>query len=304
MRNFLDHPPEDRRIRPLHHLVELPQTEPFDNPLMFFGRANRAAHELDFDRPRHHSFSTASPRDSATAFRSRSNSSATIVAFTTLCGLRRPIDFVRTFGMPHAEITARTAPPAITPVPSGAGFNKTCELANWPSTRCGIVVSSTFTLRRLFLAASMPFRMAEGTSFALPTPYPTTFADGSPITTSAEKLRFLPPFTTLVTRLIETTCSFRFSGPGSMRFTIAIWLELQSRGARRVRQRLDAPVVLIAAAVEHHFGNALLLGAFRHQLANHLRRRHVPAASLARFRLRPFGRLPYGVFVHRRGRHQ
>src|SRR5690348_17474697 len=106
----------------------------------------------------------------------------------------------------------------------------------------------------------MPFRMAEGTSFALPTPYPTTFADGSPMTTSAEKLRFLPPFTTLVTRLIETTCSLRLSVPGSMRFTIAIWLELQSRCARCVGERLDAAVILIAAAIEDDLLDALFLG--------------------------------------------
>ena len=142
-----------------------------------------------------------------------------MVAFTTLCGLRRPIDLVSTLGMPQAVITARTEPPAITPVPSGAGFSSTCELANSPSTRCGMVWSGALMRRRFFLAASMPLRMADGTSLALPTPYPTTFAEGSPITTSAEKLMFLPPLTTLVTRLIATTCSFRFSAAGSMRFT-------------------------------------------------------------------------------------
>ena len=31
--------------------------------------------------------------------------------------------------VPQAEMTARTAPPAITPVPSGAGLSSTCELA-------------------------------------------------------------------------------------------------------------------------------------------------------------------------------
>src|SRR5689334_4672566 len=105
----------------------------------------------------------------------------------------------------------------------------------------------------------MPLRIADGTSLALPTPYPTTLAEGSPITTSAEKLRFLPPFTTLVTRLIDTTCSFRLSVPGSMRFTIAIWLELQSRGPRCVGQGFHPAVIWISAAVEHHLGDALLL---------------------------------------------
>src|SRR5579864_9385193 len=116
----------------------------------------------------------------------------------------------------------------------------------------------------------MPFLMAAGTSLALPVPKPTTLAPGSPTTTSAEKLRFLPPFTTLVTRFIETTCSFRLSDPGPIRFTIAIWLELQSRGASRVRQRLDPAVRRIAAAVKHHFGNAFFLGALGDQLADRL----------------------------------
>ena len=53
-----------------------------------------------------------------------------------------------------------------------------------------------------FLAASIPFLIADGTSLALPTPKPTT-PWPSPTTTSALKLRFLPPLTTLVTRLID-----------------------------------------------------------------------------------------------------
>src|SRR5215472_6440763 len=107
--------------------------------------------------------------------------------------------------------------------------------------------------RRFFLAASIPLRIADGTSLALPTPKPTTLAAGSPITTSAEKLRFLPPFTTFVTRLMATTCSLRFKADGSMRLTIAAMkLELQSRRPRGVGQRLDAAVIRISAPVEDH----------------------------------------------------
>ena len=100
-----------------------------------------------------------------------------------------------------------------------------------------MVVASTCTFRRFFLAASMPFLMAAGTSLALPVPNPTIFAPGSPTTTSAEKLRFLPPLTTLVTRLMETTCSLRFRLPESIllgRRQIDIFLELQSGFASRV----------------------------------------------------------------------
>src|SRR2546425_108051 len=58
-----------------------------------------------------------------------------------------------------------------------------------------------------FFNASNPLRMAWGTSFAFPEPYPTTAALGSPTTTRAAKERFLPPLTTLVTRLMATTWS-------------------------------------------------------------------------------------------------
>src|ERR1035438_2583355 len=117
-------------IEQYHDLVDLPQTQSLHHPLMLHGGANRAAHQFDLDHAFHQSFSTARPRISATALRSRNDSSATMVAFTTLCGLRRPIDLVSTFAMPQAVITARTAPPAITPVPSAAGFSSTSELVD------------------------------------------------------------------------------------------------------------------------------------------------------------------------------
>ena len=67
----------------------------------------------------------------------------------------------------------------------------------------------------------MPFLMAEGTSFALPTPNPTT-PWPSPTTTSALKLRFLPPLTTFVTRLMFTTVSFRSSCDASIFSRVSI----------------------------------------------------------------------------------
>src|SRR5690348_4662735 len=170
MRHLLHHPAKYGSVGPLHYLIQLAQSQTLHHQLLLDRRADRAAIQLDFDFAFHYSFSTAMPRISATAARSRSDSRATMVAFTTLCGLRRPIDLVSTLGMPQAVMTARTAPPAITPVPSRAGFNSTCELAKQPSTWCGIVVSGALTLRRAFFAASIPLRMAEGTSFAFPTP--------------------------------------------------------------------------------------------------------------------------------------
>src|SRR2546426_3127323 len=132
--------------------------------------------------------------------------------------------------------------------------------------------------RRFFLAASIPLRIAEGTSLALPIPYPTTFAAGSPTTTRAEKLIFLPPLTTFVTRLIATTCSFRFKELGSMRFSSAlngIRLKLQSRFARRVSQSLDTSVIQVTAPVEYDRFQALRLGPFRDQLADRSEERRV-----------------------------
>ncbi len=74
--------------------------------------------------------------------------------------------------MPAAVITARTAPPAMTPVPSEAGLSRTMPEPNWPVTVCGMVkpFSVMGTRTTFFLAASTPFLMAEETSRALPMP--------------------------------------------------------------------------------------------------------------------------------------
>src|SRR6476620_7099627 len=101
--------------------------------------------------------------------------------------------------------------------------------------------------------------MAEGTSFALPTPKPTT-PWPSPTTTSALKLRFLPPLTTLVTRLIDTTVSLISSCDASTfsrsRFINAT-LELQTCFTRGIGNRLHAPVIKKPVAIEHHALHAL-----------------------------------------------
>src|ERR1700688_2566916 len=114
----------------------------------------------------------------------------------------------------------------------------------------------------------MPFLIAAGTSLALPVPKPTILAPGSPTTTSAEKLKFLPPLTTLVTRLIDTTCSLRFRLLASMRLAVVVDmadLKLQSRFTGRLGQRFHAAVIMIPAAVEHHGLNAFVLGPLGHQ---------------------------------------
>src|SRR5207249_6291829 len=121
---------------------------------------------------------------------------------------------------------------------------------------------------------SMPFLIAEGTSFALPTPNPTT-PWPSPTTTSALKLRFLPPLTTLVTRLMLTTVSFRSSCDGSMRSRVSIILEFQSGFTRRFGDSLDATVIEEPAAVEHDALDALVDQPLGDGLAERLRARDV-----------------------------
>src|SRR5215472_16880665 len=120
MRNLLHEAAESRRIGPLHDLIHLPEAQRAHDHFVFFRRADRAADQLDSDFRfgRHYIFSGVRPRISITAFLSRSCSRALMVALTTLCGLWLPIDFVSTFGIPHACTTARTGPPAMTPVPS------------------------------------------------------------------------------------------------------------------------------------------------------------------------------------------
>src|ERR1700680_811571 len=143
-----------------------------------------------------------------------------------------------------------------------------------------------FSLIKFFLACSMPFLMAMGTSRALPMPKPA-WPRLSPTTTSAEKLRFLPPFTTLVTRLMAMTSSFnserltsrmRRTDKLSRKICFDIGLKLQPRFPRRIRERLDAAVVLVPAAVEHYFADSGGFGALCDRFADDLGRRDVPAA--------------------------
>src|SRR5665213_2617385 len=104
MRDLFHHTAESRRVRTLHDTVHLFESQCPDNHFMFFRRADDAAHQFDFNGSRHSylTLSNARPRISATSPLSRKPSSALMVAFTTLCGLREPIVLVSTFGMPTA----------------------------------------------------------------------------------------------------------------------------------------------------------------------------------------------------------
>ena len=120
----------------------------------------------------------------------------------------------------------------------------------------------------------MPFLIADGTSLALPTPNPTT-PWPSPTTTRALKLRFLPPLTTFVTRLMDTTVSLISSCDASIfsrvLFIIAMRLKLQTCFARRVGHCLHAPVIKEPVAVEHHALDTLVDEPLRDRPADCLR---------------------------------
>src|SRR5881392_3103471 len=99
--------------------------------------------------------------------------------------------------------------------------------------------------------------MASGTSLALPSPTPTC-PDSSPTTTSAEKLKRRPPFTTFATRLMKTTLSTS-SPTSSYLMAMDAPLELQSRFARGIGKSAHTPVIDVAIAIEYHLLDPLLL---------------------------------------------
>ena len=142
----------------------------------------------------------------ATSSALRSCLSPSIVARTTLQGLFERRAFARISLIPTVSTTARTGPPAITPVPGAAGLRSTTPAPNLPITSCGIVVPFRETLTRFFLASSIPLRIASGTSPDLPRPKPTVPLP-SPTTTRAANLNIRPPLTVFETRLIATTLS-------------------------------------------------------------------------------------------------
>ena len=115
-------------------------------------------------------------------------------------------------------------------------------------------------------------------------------------TTRAEKLRFLPPLTTLVTRWMATTWSFKLlaltsmlrrTASVSLRMCLDITLEFQPRFPGRIRESRDATVVLISASIKNDELNTCRLGTLRNDSTDNLGSRDVAAAFdfLAGFRI-------------------
>src|SRR5258708_3867768 len=75
----------------------------------------------------------------------------------------------------------------------------------------------------------------------------------------------------------------------SRKICFDIGLEVDPRFPRRIRERLDAAVILVSAAVEHHFVYAGSFGALGNNLADHLRRRDVAPTLQILFRFAVHG---------------
>src|SRR5690606_10488476 len=112
--------------------------------------------------------SSGRPRRAATASGCSRLRSACAVAWTMLIAFSEPSDLLSTSWIPAQSRTARTGPPAMTPVPGAAGRRKTTPAAASPVTACGIVFWIIGTRKKFFFASSTPFAIAAGTSFALP----------------------------------------------------------------------------------------------------------------------------------------
>src|SRR4029077_16541470 len=169
--------------------------------------ANLGLHLRDL-HPGHHASSGASasgaggihgrtslicfPRILATSSGRRSSLSAAIVAFAMLIGLVVPRLFASTLRTPASSSTARTPPPAITPVPSEAGRSITRAASNRPSTAWVIVDPCFGTVYRFFFRSSTRLVIGGGPSPPLPSPTPTR-SISSPTTTSAVNENRRPP---------------------------------------------------------------------------------------------------------------
>src|SRR3954453_18148437 len=108
------------------------------------------------------------PRSSATSSGVRRDCRPATVALTRLIGFCEPSDLLRMSWIPASSSTARTPPPAMTPVPSEAGLRNTFPEPNSPVTVWVIVEPCFGTRNRFFFARSTPFWIASGTSLALP----------------------------------------------------------------------------------------------------------------------------------------
>ncbi len=128
-----------------------------------------------------------------------------MVALTTLQGLLERRHFVRISLMPATSITARTGPPAITPVPSGSRFHQHTACAECADNFVRNGGSLQGNLDQVFLGVLNTLAdRVRNLGGLCPMPKPTMPLP-SPTTTRAANLKIRPPFTVLDTRLMATT---------------------------------------------------------------------------------------------------
>ena len=108
------------------------------------------------------------PRSRAISPGSLSMSSPAIVARTTLCGFADPSDLVMMLPIPADSTTALTAPPAMMPVPSGAGFSSTLPAPKFPMIACGMVVPCSGDADQTLLGGFDPLLDGRRHFFRLP----------------------------------------------------------------------------------------------------------------------------------------
>ena len=140
-----------------------------------------------------------------------------IVALATLRWVGEPKDFASISLTPATSSTCLAAPPAITPVPGAAGFRSTLEDPCFPIMEWTIVEPAIGISWIFFLAFSIAFWIASGTSEPFPYPIPA-FPFPSPTATRAVNAKFLPPFTTLATLLMWITLSWSSSSAIKIQF--------------------------------------------------------------------------------------
>src|SRR5690606_11598878 len=152
VRDLGDHPADLRTVGLGDGVPDPAQTEGAQRAALALLRTDRAADLGDDQLLRHHApaFRFASILGGSISSSSRSRSRATssgrcsawsaaTVAWTTLMGLDVPSDFASTSEIPAHSRTARTGPPAITPVPGAAGLSTTLPAPCSPMTACTIV---------------------------------------------------------------------------------------------------------------------------------------------------------------------
>src|SRR5262249_5257373 len=111
--------------------AEAPQREALARARADLASPQRDLHHLVAHTPRSPS---DLPRGAASCRGGRSSRSAARVARPMLWGLFEPMHLVSTLATPASSTTARTPPPAITPVPSEAGRSITSPAPNRPIT--------------------------------------------------------------------------------------------------------------------------------------------------------------------------